>query len=264
MGIKKSISLYRKYASICVRSGMQYKLSFVLMILARFIIAFCEFLAITFLFSGLTELKGYTYGDVLLGFSLIQMSFVFAELFGNGFQVFSGTVKRGEFDRMLLRPCSLILQVMGTKFEIGRTGPLITAVITLVIGIRKSQVHWSVGTALTLIVMLVGGTLLFMGLFLLGASFCFYTIEDTRALHILTYGAKEHGKYPLDVYGKGVMRFCTYIIPYTLIQYYPLQYLLGKTSQWQYALYPFGVVVFLVICYAVWRVGVRNYTSCGS
>ena len=264
MGIKKSISLYGKYASICVRSAMQYKLSFVLMILARFIIAFCEFLAITFLFSGLTELKGYTYGDVLLCFSLIHMSFVFAELFGNGFQVFSGTVKRGEFDRMLLRPCSLILQVIGTKFEIGRTGPLITAVITLVIGIRNSQIQWSIGTVLTLAGMLIGGTLLFIGLFLLGASFCFYTIEDTRALHILTYGAKEHGKYPLDVYGKGIMGFCTYIIPYTLIQYYPLQYLLGKTTQWQYALYPLGVVVFLAICYVVWRVGVRNYTSCGS
>lgn len=256
--------LYGKYASICVRSVMQYKLSFVLMIIARFIIAFCEFLAISFLFSGLTELKGYTYGDVLLCFSVMQMSFVFAELFGNGFQVFSGTVKRGEFDRMLLRPCSLILQIIGTKFEIGRTGPLITAMITLVIGVRNSQVIWSYGTVCTLLLMLVCGTLLFMGLFLLGASFCFYTIEDTRMLHILTYGAKEHGKYPLDVYGKGIMRFCTFIIPYTLVQYYPLQYLLGKTSRWQYALYPLGVVVFLMICYGVWTVGVRNYTSCGS
>ena len=137
------------------------------MIVARFVIAFGEFLAISFLFSGFEELKGYTYSDVLLCFSMIQMSFVFADLFGNGFQVFSGTVKRGEFDRMLLRPCSLILQVMGTKFEIGRTGPLITAIITLVIGIRSSQIQWSLLTVWTLIAMIMSGTLLFMGLFLL-------------------------------------------------------------------------------------------------
>ena len=167
MGIQKSLRLYFKYASVCVRSVMQYKTSFVLMIVARFVIAFGEFWAISFLFSGFEELKGYTYSDVLLCFSMIQMSFVFAELFGNGFQVFSGTVKRGEFDRMLLRPCSLILQVMGTKFEIGRTGPLITAIITLVIGIRSSQITWSLLTVWTLIAMIMSGTLLFMGLFLL-------------------------------------------------------------------------------------------------
>ncbi|MBQ7915332.1 MAG: ABC-2 family transporter protein [Firmicutes bacterium] len=264
MGIKKTVTLYCKYASICVRSLMQYKVSFVLMIVARFIISFGEFLAITFLFSGFEEIKGYTYSDILLCFAVIQISFVLAEVFGEGFQVFSGTVKRGEFDRMLLRPCSLILQVIGTKFEIERTGPLITAGIMLWIGIRSSQIQWNVLTIWTLIAMIVGGTLLFIGLFMLGASFCFYFIEDTSLLNVLTYGAKTHGKYPIDVYGKGIMGFCTYIIPYTLIQYYPLQYLLGKTTQWQFAFYPVGIIIFLIACYMVWRIGVRNYRSCGS
>ena len=97
-----------------------------------------------------------------------------------------------------------------------------------------------------------------------GATFCFFSIEETELTNVLTYGAKEHGKYPIDVYGKGIMRFCTYIIPYTLIQYYPLLYLLGKTDNWLYALYPFGVVFFLLLCYGFWRLGLRNYKSCGA
>ena len=165
---------------------------------------------------------------------------------------------------MLLRPCSLFLQVIGTRFELGRTGPLITAVITLVIGIRTSGVKWSFLRIWTLLAMIVGGTLLFIGLFMLGASLCFFTIQDTSIINVLTYGAKAHGKYPIDVYGKGITRFCTYIIPYTLIQYYPLQYLLGRTVRWQMAFYPFGIVVFMAICYVVWRIGVRNYKSSGS
>lgn len=89
------LKLYAKYASVCTQSVMQYKLSFLLMILGRFILAFNELIAIKFLFSGFTELKGYTYGDVLLCFSVVQLSFTFAELFGNGFKAFSGTVRRG-------------------------------------------------------------------------------------------------------------------------------------------------------------------------
>ena len=109
MKIRKNVTLYLRYASICVRSVMQYKMSFVLMLIGRFLIAFTEFAAIKFLFEGLEKIKGYSYGDVVLCFSIIQMSFAFAELFGNGFKAFSFMVKRGEFDRMLLRPCSPIL-----------------------------------------------------------------------------------------------------------------------------------------------------------
>ena len=262
--IRENIKLYVKYASVCMQSVMQYKLSFLLMIIARFLLAFCELVAIQFLFFGFTQIKGYTYGDVLLCFSIIQMSFTFAELFGNGFKAFSGMVRGGEFDRMMLRPRSLILQVMGTRFEVGRTGPLLTALITLVLGIRHSQITWGIMTIWTIAAMIIGGSLLFIGLFMLGASFCFFSIEDTSLINVLTYGAKSHGKYPIDIYGKGILRFCTYVIPYTLIQYYPLQFLLGKTHNRYLAFYPFGIILFLFICYSVWRFGVKHYKSSGS
>lgn len=264
MKIKKNIKLYIKYASVCTQSIMQYKLSFLLMITARFILAFCEFIAIKFLFLGVEQIKGYTYGDVLLCFSVIQMSFTLAELFGNGFKVFSGMVREGEFDRMMVRPCSLILQVIGSRFEVGRTGPLLTAVITLVLGIRHSQITWNIMTVWTITAMIMGGMFLFIGLFMLEASFCFFSIEDTSVINVLTYGAKTHGKYPIDIYGKGIVQFCTYVIPYTLVQYYPLQFLLGKTNNWYLAFCPLGIVAFLLICYFIWRFGVRNYKSCGS
>lgn len=262
--IKENLTLYLKYASVCTQSVMEYKLSFALMLIARFLIAFCKLIAIKFLFSGFTQLGGYTYGDVLLCFAIMQMSFTFAELFGNGFKTFSGMVRRGEFDRMMLRPRSLVFQVTASHFEVGRTGPLFTAIITLALGIRHSRLHWNLMTVWTFAAMIIGGTLLFIGLFVLEASFCFFSIEDTSLINVLTYGAKSHGKYPIDIYGKGILRFCTYVIPYSLIQYYPLQFLLGKTDRWYLAFYPLGIVVFLAVCGFVWRFGVRRYKSCGS
>lgn len=264
MKMRENIRLYVKYASACTQSVMQYKLSFLLMVTGRFIMTFGELIALKFLFSGFIQIKEYTYGDVLLCFSVIQMSFTFAELFGNGFKTFSSMVRRGEFDRMLLRPRSLILQVIGSRFEVGRTGPLLAAVITLVLGIRYSRITWNLMTVWTMAAMIIGGTLLFIGLFMLEASFCFFSVEDMSLINVLTYGAKAHGKYPIDVYGKGILRFCTYVIPYTLIQYYPLQFLLGKTRHWQLAFCPLGIIGFLLLCYFLWQFGVRHYKSCGS
>ena len=264
MGIKKSISLYGKYASICVRSAMQYKLSFVLMILARFIIAFCEFLAITFLFSGLKELKGYTYGEVLLCFAIVLMQFSLAEMFGRGFDMFAGIVRRGEFDRVLVRPRSAILQVLGAKFEISRIGRLIQALIIFVYVLWITPIAWSPGRVFCLLMMFAGGVLLFGALFLLYAGICFFTLEGLEFMNIFTDGGREYGKYPLDIYGNGIMRFSMYVIPYAFIQYYPLQYLLGRSDNALLALCPLGVCGFLAVAYGVWRIGVRRYTSSGS
>ena len=256
--------LYFRYISVVLRSAMQYKVSFLLMIVGRFIVAFNGFIAIYFLFSGFSDIKGYTYGDILLCFSVMQLSFAIAECVGSGFKGFSGMVKEGKFDRMLLRPCSPILQLLGSRYELGRIGPMLSAVIILLVGIGNSQVDWEIDTILTLGLMIVVGILLFLALFMLEAAICFFSIEDTSFVNILTYGAKEHGKYPFDIYGKGLMNFCTYVIPYTLIQYYPLQYLLGRSEHWRYAFYPLGTVIFLGVIYAFWRLGMKNYKSSGS
>ena len=262
--VSKNIRLYIKYVAIVLKSTMQYKASFVLQVIGRFILAFNGFVGIFFLFSGVTNIKGYTYGDIVLCFAVMQMSFSLAECVGSGFKSFEGLIRRGEFDRMMLRPCSLLLQVIGTRFELGRLGPMVTAVITLIIGIQKSSVEWNVAKCFTLVGMILGGVVLFVGLFLVGASICFFSIADAGIINVLTYGARDHGKYPMDIYGKGILKFGTYVIPYTLIQYYPLQFLLGNSTNLWYALSPLGIVVFAVVCYALWCFGVRNYQSCGN
>ena len=61
-----------------------------------------------------------------------------------------------------------------------------------------------------------------------------------------------------------MLLFCTLIVPYALIQYYPLLYLLGRTTSLLNMVMPLFAVLFLIPCYVLWRVGVRHYKSSGS
>ena len=117
---------------------------------------------------------------------------------------------------------------------------------------------------LTLALMLAGGVMLFCGLFLVYAALCFFTLEGLEFMNVLTDGGREYGKYPVDIYGKRVMQFSTLIVPYALVQYYPLQVLIGRSDSWLYVLCPLGAAVFLLVCYGVWCIGVAHYTSSGS
>ena len=62
------------------------------------------------------------------------------------------------------------------------------------------------------------------------AALCFFTLDGLEFMNVLTDGAREYGKYPIGIYGKRMLQFCTLIVPYALIQYYPLLYLLGRTT----------------------------------
>lgn len=262
--IKSDGRLYFHYLSVALRSTMQYKTSFFLMVIGRFLLFFNGILGVYFMFSRFGQVKGYTFGEVLLCFAIIQMDFALAECIGSGFATFASTVRQGEFDRVLLRPRSTILQVLGSQFRIDRIGLIFQAVFMFIYGIVISPVEWTPGRVMTVICMLLGGTTLFLSFFLLRAAFTFFTLEGLELVNILTYGAQEHGKYPVDIYGKKMMKFCTYVIPYTLIQYYPLQYLLGRTDRWYYGVYPLCTVYFMLICYVIWRFGIRHYQSAGS
>ena len=83
-------------------------------------------------------------------------------------------------------------------------------------------------------------------------------------MNVFTDGAREFAAYPLDVYGPAFLKICTFIIPYALFQYYPLQYLLGRSFDPRLGLLPLLAPLFALPCWAVWRIGVRKYKSAGS
>lgn len=262
--IKEALRLYGRYMSLNIRSAMQHKASFFLQIAGQLMTSLTTFVGLFFMFQRFHRVKGYTYSDVLLCFSIVLMQFSLAEMFARGFDAFSGMVRRGEFDRVLVRPRNEALQVLGSRFELTRIGRLLQAVIIFIYGMATTGVTWTAGRLLTVLIMLLGGTALFSGLFLIYAALCFFTIEGLEFMNVFTDGGREYGKYPVDVYGRRMQQFATFVIPYALVQYYPLQYLLGRSNCWLYGLYPLGALLFLAACYGLWRVGVAHYTSTGS
>ncbi len=260
----KSIKLYMKYVSINVRSAMQYKTSFLLTAIGQFLVSFNVFLGIFFMFDRFHSVKGFTYSEVLLCFSIMLLEFSLAEMYARGFDAFSGMVRSGSFDRILLRPQSEITQVLGSKFELTRIGRMLQAIVMFIYGISNSGIDWDFLKILTVIFMLIGGTALFTGLFIIYAALCFFTLEGLEVMNILTDGAREHGKYPIGIYGKRMLQFTTFVVPYALVQYYPLLYILGRTTDVFFVFVPLLAILFLIPCLLLWRFGVRHYKSSGS
>lgn len=154
--MRQKLRLYRHYVSIVVRGMMQYKTSFLFTAIGQFLVSFNVFLGIYFLFQRFHQVKGYSYSEVLLCYAIVLMEFSLAEMWARGFDTFSGLVRSGEFDRVLVRPQGEILQVLGSRFELTRLGRMLQAVLMLVYALCTAEIRWTAGKVWTILFMLAG------------------------------------------------------------------------------------------------------------
>lgn len=247
-----------------LQSSMQHKVSFFLTTLGQFLVSFNTFLGIYFLLLKFNRVKGYSLSEILLLYGIVLIQFSTAECFARGFDSFSSMIGNGEFDRILVRPRNIIFQVLGSRIEFTRIGRLIQAFIMFVYGVKVGGITWSFNKILTVIFMIMGGSIIFSCVFLLHASLCFFTTEGLEFVNILTDGVREHGKYPLDIYGKKVLAFCTFVIPYALVLYYPFLYLTGRNETPAFIFLPLLAILFAFPSYLFWKFGLKHYKSTGS
>jgi ABC-2 type transport system permease protein len=249
-----------------LKSVLEYRLAALFASAGQFLSALLAIVSLDLLFKRFGNLSGWSFAEAGICFAVTFIAFALSECFARGFDVFSGMVIRGDFDRVLLRPRSPMLQVLGAKTEITRVARVLLGAAVLSIVIPRAGIDWNPLKIVTLILMIAGGAAVFTGVFILGAAVCFYTLEGLEVINIFTDGGRELASYPLPVYGTWVRRFFTFVIPFGCMNYLPLMFVTGRAAAhpYLYMLTPLLGFVFLIPCAAVWGAGIRRYTSSGS
>ena len=109
----------------------------------------------------------------------------------------------------------------------------------------------------------------FGGLFVIGSTITFWTIQPIEIMNIFTYGGSEMMSYPMHIYKRWMRQFFTYMIPAIFLNYLPALYFLDKpnpigTPEFTLFLSPVAGFGILFIALQFWRYGVRNYQSTGT
>jgi ABC-2 type transport system permease protein len=264
-----ALRLYGRYIGVSIRGQMQYRGSFIMLSLGNFLGTGVEFLGIWVLFDRFGTIRGWTLPEAAMLYGMANVAFALAESVARGFDLFPMMVKYGDFDRLLLRPRSTVLQLMGTELQLTRIGRLAQGMVVLLWATSTLQMDWSpakVGLAVTAV---LGGVCMFSGLFVIQATIAFWTIETLELMNTVTYGGVEAAQFPLTIYRPWFQRFFTFIIPVACLNYFPAVAILGRADalgtpvvfQW---ISPVIGGIFLLATLQVWRIGVRHYASTGS
>ena len=258
------MNLYLKYFCIHFKCDLQYKLSFIMSFVSQFFIFFSYYFTILCLFDKFSNIKGFTLYEVLLTFGIIQFGFSFCETFFRGIDLFDELIINGEFDRLLLRPRGILFQVFCEKVSFIKLSRFLQAIIVLIIAIIKVDVTWNISKVLTLIFMLLSSVIIFLSIFILTASYCFFTVKGLEVRNVLTDGCKHMAQYPIGIFRKGFLTFFTYVVPFGFVNYYPLLYILGRDTNKLLIISPLITLLFLIPSILVFYSGVKKYSSVGS
>lgn len=251
-----------------MRSELQYRTSFVFVVVTTFVFSFLDFVAVLAIFSNLETLEGWTVAEVALLYGSSGVAFNLANVVVAGIDTAAEHIRVGTFDRLLLRPVGTVVQLTGGGIELKRIGRLAQASLVLLVACSRIDVAWSPLDVVALAMLIVSGAAIFGGIWVMVAAMGFWTVDNRSIGNTFTYAGAYFTYYPLDVF-TGWLRQLALVVPLAFVNYLPVARLLDKDSAYDLPsaaglASPVVAVAVAIAASAVWRFGIRHYRSTGS
>jgi ABC-2 type transport system permease protein len=265
----RSLELALVLAAAYIRGQMEYRFNFVLLVVMGLVYQLTGFVFIWVLIARFTDLGGWTLGEIAFLYGLRLLVHALRGIcFGNVGREMEWLVRFGEFDRMLVRPMSPLVQVAVKRIPINDFGNLIGGLGVFVVASKSVAVDWSPAAIAFLVLAVLGGCLVEAALELALAAVTFRTVRAHALFALVNDVNNRFGSYPLHIFGDLARFVLTFGVPVAFIAYLPATVLLGRTGELSvhpalaYGAPLVGATMF-VVAYLFWRSQIPHYQSSG-
>ena len=261
----KELRLYRQYLRLNLLAGLEYK-GWWLMFVQVLFVTLSEPIVIILMFNRFGNIGSWTTERILLIYAIAVTSFGLAECLFRGFDYFPWhMIRSGNFDRVLLRPKSLFVQVSASVFHIHRVARPVAGLCIIIWSLSRLDVQVTIFSVTMLVFALAGGILAYAGVFVMSSGIAFFTINALDWIYIFTNASYESTRIPVDYMPRALRYMFTFFMPMLVISYFPASVIGGFGGAiWRgWLALPAGAL-FLCMAMFVWQYGVRHYKSTGS
>jgi len=258
------MKLILNYLSNHLKVSLEYKVSFLLSTISQGLYMLIELFVVYSIFNKFKLLNMYNINEILLSFSVIWLGYSISEFLFRGFDHFSKIIIKGNFDFLLIRPRNIYIQIFGSDVCYEKLSRVIVSLGLFIYSSINLINRLDILKIILLINMVLGGIIIFLSFFILAASFCFITVKGLEIVNIITNGSKQFAEYPIRIYKKSLRMIFTFIIPITIINYYPVNYLIDNSNNIFYIFMPLLSIITLIISIILFNIGISKYCSTGS
>ncbi|HYE78994.1 MAG TPA: ABC-2 family transporter protein [bacterium] len=258
--------LFVAYLGQYVKRQMAYRLNFWVEGFSYVLWVAAELGLIYFVFLPVRALEGWTLPQVMLIYGIALASVgLFFTLFVNLFHLAGMYIVEGQLDRLLLRPLNPFLQLLMEQFSAEDTVTVLMGFGVIGYALQQLGVSLTPMVVLQVVVMVIGGALVYGGITTAAASLSFWVRDRVGVLWPLVTSMDTMARYPLTIYPAGLRLVLSTIFPLGFVGFYPAQAFIKQGAFHQLAyLTPLVGLAAMAVGYGCWKLGLRGYESAGS
>jgi len=258
------IKIFAEQCKLSVMSAAIYRANFWLMIIQSIINSLMGILFVEFIYGSIDNIAGWNKYEMII---LICTSQIVNQLFRGiihwNQNRFIAGVGNGSFDRMLLRPMSVMFQANTGSVDF--TCPISALCPFIVLIAQMATLGTSInGLAITLYILFVINGVVVLSSFMLllySSAFLFIKVDGLNNLYYLMMDIADR---PKEMFSREFMYGFIFLVPAIPLANAPASILLGKADLTLMLMYLCVGLLFPIASYLAIRLGLRRYTSASS
>jgi len=267
--VAETVRAYAKLIGAQGRGQASYRVSFWMDLVGTTVLMGADLIAILVIFSRVPSLAGFSLKETIVLFALAAVAFSISDLLVGNIERIRTYVRLGTLDTVMIRPLSVLGQLLVLDVGFRRIGRVMYASTLLGVALWAVGVQWTPARLALLVIAPLAGAAFFCGFFVATSTVAFWWIESGEIANSFTYGGRDFSSYPVTVYSGWFRKIFAFGMGFAFVAYYPGLVLLGKPdplggAPWLGWLSPLVSAAVLGLSALVWRFGVRHYRSTGS
>lgn len=227
--MKRYLRIYKECIKISFASAATYRFNFILDISILLISNLLFPLVTILIYNSGSSYPGWNFYEVLLIQSVFIISTGFADMLFNG--ILWATMHHivdGTFELVLIKPVDCTFLLLASNFQINSIALVLGGITVSVLSIVKLGGITILGVLSSLLLFL-GGLFVMLGFAFMMAATSFKWVANSRIPEIFD-SAKQFGNYPQSIFPKVLAGIISFVIPVSMIGFFPASALLGRIS----------------------------------
>lgn len=258
------VSMFFQYMSQYIKTRLQYRTDLFVEFFSDLLSQAINLIFILVVFGHTDLLSGWSRDEIIFIYGFFLVPFAVFSAFFNIWDFNERYIVKGELDRILTRPIHSLFQIILERLELeSLLGGITGIAVMLYAGSRLGlTIEWY--EPFLFIVFVIGGALVYGGIFIMLASISFWADARTSLMPMM-YNISNYGRYPVNIYNKLIRFVLTWILPFAFAGVYPAAYFLEKDEWYWYSfLTPLIGILFFVLSVLLWNQGVKKYRGAGN
>lgn len=256
--------MFFQYIGQYMKTRLEYRTDMIVEIASDFLFQLVNLIFIIVVFGHTQFLSGWSRDEIIFIYGFFLVPFAIFGAFFNIWDFNERYIVKGEMDRILTRPIHSLFQIILERIELESLFGVVTGLIVMFYAGMRLQLSIAWYDPIVFVVMALGGTFAYAGVFISIASIGFWSDARTSIMPMM-YNIGNYGRYPVDIYNQVIRFVLTWILPFAFVGVYPAAYFLGRKEWMVYSfLTPVIGLSFFLIAILLWNLGVKRYRGAGN